>query len=123
MAVEACQAGRTTDLAARVRPLTRFDAKQSAVFFSRQHVEQAVGVPSDVANALLEFQQHPFAAEFLPLLIEDDTLDLTSPRDAALANQDEVLANDVSKGAQTYRKLPQPADSGHRASKILISAF
>src|SRR5579871_738075 len=78
---------RSARSAARVAALLRgVDAEQRAVGFVREQVEQAVGALADVADAVVEVAEDPFAVEFFPLIVEIDTLQVTRPRDFAFTH-------------------------------------
>jgi hypothetical protein len=54
--------------------LRGIDAKQRAVGFVGQQVEQAVGTLANVADAVVEIAEDTFAVEFFPLVVEIDAL-------------------------------------------------
>src|SRR5690349_20538713 len=78
------QSGRS---AARVAALLRWvDAEHRAVGFVGEEVEQAVGTLPDVADAVVEIAEDPFALEFFPLVVKIDALQVTGTRDFAFAH-------------------------------------
>ena len=64
----------------------RLDPQQRSLIFVRQHIQEPVGSLADVADALPHFHQDLLAADFFPLLVEHDALDMPGAIDLALAH-------------------------------------
>ena len=64
--------------------IDRFDAHERARVFAGQQVQVAVRTLTNVANALLELNEHRFAMELLPLVVEIEPLQMAGPRHFAL---------------------------------------
>src|SRR4051794_18468711 len=55
----------------------RLDPEQGAILLGGEHVEQTVRSLAHVADALVQVSKHRLAADLLPLVIEDNPLQLT----------------------------------------------
>jgi hypothetical protein len=65
--------------------LTAGKRGSNTMVFGGQNVQKAFRGLTNVANALMQVGQKRFATEFLPLIVEDNALDLASSSDAAFA--------------------------------------
>src|SRR5687767_8694083 len=61
----------------------RLELEDRAVFLVGQHIQQAVRTLLHVADALAQVREECLAAQFLPILVEDDALHLAGAGNAA----------------------------------------
>src|SRR5215471_13589267 len=88
----ACADARTRDVTHReTRPnvvlLRGLDPQQGAGILVGQYVQQPIRSLTDVAYALMQLVQHLLAADLLPLVVEDDPLDVARAVDLALTHR------------------------------------
>ena len=75
-----------------------FNFQNGTIFLSREQVQKPIRTLPHVPNALLQFHQHRFAPQFLPMFVEHDPLHLPRARNAALPEStDEEIALPVRK--------------------------
>src|SRR5205085_2769198 len=62
-----------------------FDSQYCAVVLRSQHVQQPIWPLAHIANALMKFAEQRLAAKLLPLIVEDEALQLAGAWDFAFA--------------------------------------
>src|SRR5215208_5190734 len=77
---------------------TGFDAQDRTVVLGRQDIKEAVRPLPYVANPLMQFGQHRLTTKLLPLLVEDNPLNLACSGNSTLTESgDEHVASPEGK--------------------------